>query len=319
MQPDVLGLRAEESAAYRALITVPSAGADEFAALLRVSAGHASLLLSGLEGAGLAVRSLGDPDRFVAAPPATTLRESLRRRREELQRAEAELGVLDEVYRAAALRRGAPGVVDVIQGAAAVREMFGRLQLGAREEVLSLVKAPIAVITAAENVEEDSAVARGVRYRVLFERAMLDEEPDAFERIVAARAAGEQIRIADSLPVKLLVVDREHALMPLAQVPETAGAGALLVRERGLLLALVALFEAEWRTASAVAGTPALDALDARIVSLLMTGLTDEAVATHLGTSLRTVQRRVRHLMEVTGGRTRMQLGFHVARLGWLD
>jgi hypothetical protein len=44
----------------------------------------------------------------------------------------------------------------------------------------------------------------------------------------------------------------------------------------------------------------------------------DEAVATPLGTSLRTVQRRVRHLMELTGGRTRMQLGFPVARLGWL-
>jgi DNA-binding CsgD family transcriptional regulator len=144
---------------------------------------------------------------------------------------------------------------------------------------------------------------------------------------VAARAAGEEIRIADALPVKLLIVDREHALMPLTQMlpapgaadGETAGAGALLVREKGLLLALVALFEAEWRRASAVAGTPALDELDARIVSLLMTGLTDEAVAAHLGTSLRTVQRRVRHLMEVTGGRTRMQLGFHVARLGWLD
>jgi DNA-binding CsgD family transcriptional regulator len=227
--------------------------------------------------------------------------------------------VLDEVYRAAALRRGAPGVVDVIEGATAVREVFGRLQLGAREEVLSLVKAPIAVITAAENVEEDSAVARGVRYRVVFERAMLDEEPDAFARIVAAQAAGEEIRIAGSLPVKLLIVDREHALMPLARVHEAAGAGALLVREKGLLLALVALFEAEWRGAGAVAGTPELDELDARIVSLLMTGLTDEAVATHLGTSLRTVQRRVRHLMEVTGGRTRMQLGFHVARLGWLD
>ena len=81
----------------------------------------------------------------------------------------------------------------------------------------------------------------------------------------------------------------------------------------------MALFDSEWTRAAAVAGTPALDALDARIVSLLMTGLTDEAVATHLGTSLRTVQRRVRQLMERTGGRTRMQLGFHVAKHGWLD
>jgi sugar-specific transcriptional regulator TrmB/DNA-binding CsgD family transcriptional regulator len=315
VQPDVLGLGADESAAYRALITVPSAGADEFASLMCVTAEHARSLLTDLETKGLAVRSLGDPDRFVAAPPTTTLRDSLRRRREDLQKAEAELGALDEVYRAAAQRHGAPGVVDVLRGAAEVREVFGRLQLGARDEVLSLVKAPIAVISAAENVEEDSAVARGVRYRVVFERAMLAEEPDAFARIVAARAAGEEIRIADAVPLKLLIVDREQAFMPLkAEGPP----GALLIHERGLLQALVALFESEWRRATPD-GAKELDELDSRIVSLLMTGLTDEAVAAHLGTSLRTVQRRVRHLMEVTGGRTRMQLGFHVARLGWLD
>ncbi|WP_203821405.1 helix-turn-helix domain-containing protein [Paractinoplanes ferrugineus] len=315
MQPDVLGLGADESAAYRALITVPSAGPDEFASLMRVPAENARNLLAGLETRGLAVRSLGDPDRFVAAPPAPTLREPLPRRREELARAEAELGVLDEVYRAAALRPGAPGVVDVLPGAAEIREVFGRLQLGARDEVLSLVKAPIAVISAADNVEQDSAVARGVRYRVVFERAMLDEEPDAYARIVAARAAGEQIRIADAVPVKLLIVDRAQAFMPLhAGGPP----GALLIRESGLVRALVALFEFQWRKATPDGGR-SLDESDARIVGLLMTGLTDEAVAAHLGTSLRTVQRRVRHLMEVTGGRTRMQLGFHVARLGWLD
>ncbi|GIM91213.1 hypothetical protein Ato02nite_030060 [Paractinoplanes toevensis] len=315
VQPDVLGLGADESAAYRALITVPSAGPVEFASLMRVPADRARSLLSGLEAAGLAVRGLGDPERFVAAPPATTLRDTLRRRREELLRAEAELGVLDEVYRAATLRRGAPGVVDVIRGADDVREAFGRLQLGARDEVLSLVKAPIAVISAAENVEEDSAVARGVRYRVVFERAMLDEEPDAYARIVAARRAGEEIRIADAVPLKLLIVDREHAFMPLNA---TGPPGALLIYESGLLQALIALFESEWRRATPD-GAKSLDDLDSRIVGLLMTGLTDEAVAAHLGTSLRTVQRRVRHLMELTGGRTRMQLGFHAARLGWLD
>ncbi len=315
MQPDVLGLVGDESAAYRALVGVPSAGVDELAGLLRVDAERAACLLAGLETAGLAVRSLGDPDRFVAAPPAATLRDVVQRRRLELLQAEAELAALDEAYRSARLRSGAAGVVDVVHGAAAVRETFGRLQLGAREEVLTLVKAPIAVISAAENVAEDSAVARGVRYRVVYERAMLDEEPDAFERIVAARAAGEEIRIADELPLKLLVVDREQALIPL----QGPGKGALLVHESGLLQALVALFESEWRRASAVVTEAALDALDTRIVTLLMTGLTDEAVAAHLGTSLRTVQRRVRHLLDLTGGRTRMQLGFHVARRGWLD
>ena len=56
-----------------------------------------------------------------------------------------------------------------------------------------------------------------------------------------------------------------------------------------------------------------------QIVSLLLTNLTDHAVATHLGTSLRTVQRRVHSLMDLAQVQTRMQLGFQAARLGWLD
>ncbi|MFF0365922.1 helix-turn-helix transcriptional regulator [Micromonospora sp. NPDC005087] len=57
---------------------------------------------------------------------------------------------------------------------------------------------------------------------------------------------------------------------------------------------------------------------DRQILSLLMTGLPDKAVASQLGISLRTVQRRLRQLMDATGSATRMQLGWFVARNGWL-
>ena len=58
--------------------------------------------------------------------------------------------------------------------------------------------------------------------------------------------------MTDSLPIKLLIVDHELALVPL----EPAGAtvrGALLVRESGLLDALVALYESEWSNAAEIA------------------------------------------------------------------
>lgn len=313
---DVLGLGGDESAAYRALVGVPSADADDLAALLEVARDNAYVLLMGLETAGLAVRSLGDRERFVATPPSTALRGTLLHHKHELLRAEAELSALDEIYKAATVRQGVAGVVDVVRGSAAVREMFGRLQLGARDEVLSMVKAPVAVISAAENSAEDTAVARGVRYRVLVERAMLTAESGTLQQIADASAAGEQVRLAAALPLKLIIVDREQALLPLRteRLP-----GALLVHESGLLSALVALFDAEWaRAVPAVAEAPEVDALDIQIVGLLLTGLTDEAVAAHLSTSLRTVQRRVHRLMELTGGRTRIQLGFEVAKRGWL-
>jgi DNA-binding NarL/FixJ family response regulator len=55
------------------------------------------------------------------------------------------------------------------------------------------------------------------------------------------------------------------------------------------------------------------------LLSLLLAGLTDEAIATHFRISVRTVQRKVRALMEVANVRTRMQLAWEAARQDWLS
>jgi DNA-binding NarL/FixJ family response regulator len=58
--------------------------------------------------------------------------------------------------------------------------------------------------------------------------------------------------------------------------------------------------------------------LDLRILSLLMVGATDAAIAKQLGLGLRTVQRRVAHMMDLAKVSTRLQLGWHACHRGWL-
>ena len=53
-------------------------------------------------------------------------------------------------------------------------------------------------------------------------------------------------------------------------------------------------------------------------MSLLLAGLTDEAIAAHFRISVRTVQRKVHALMEMASVRTRMQLAWEAARQDWL-
>jgi hypothetical protein len=57
--------------------------------------------------------------------------------------------------------------------------------------------------------------------------------------------------------------------------------------------------------------------LDRQILSLMLAGLTDQAVATQLDLSLRTVQRRLRHLQDLAGVKSRMQLGWYAGRHSW--
>ena len=57
---------------------------------------------------------------------------------------------------------------------------------------------------------------------------------------------------------------------------------------------------------------------DQEVLSLLLAGLSDEAIAMHRKTSVRTVQRKVRALMTTANVRTRMQLAWEAARHDWV-
>jgi DNA-binding NarL/FixJ family response regulator len=132
--------------------------------------------------------------------------------------------------------------------------------------------------------------------------------------------------------MKLVLADADLGLVPLAVTP-AGEPGAVLLHRSGLLDALDALFETVWRTAhplelssiGAEAETPVEHGaegptdVDRQIVALLLAGLTDQTVATQLGLSPRTLHRRLRHLMDIAGVRTRMQLGSFATRHGWVE
>ncbi|SCE99318.1 Sugar-specific transcriptional regulator TrmB [Micromonospora viridifaciens] len=323
----VLGLTNEESRVYRELIKLPSCAPADLSAGLGMETAQVAYVLGRLANLGLAARSGEDTGRFVASPPAVALGALLARRQNEIRLAELELNALEETYRAAASQRTIADVIDVVQGAEAIRQRFEQLQIGAREEVMAFVTAPSVVVESDENTAEDAALARGVSYRVVLERAMLEDDVNFFGEVEKVTALGTRVRVIDSLPMKLLIVDRELALVPIAAEHNVAASGALMVHRSALLDALIALFECMWNLSSEIVtmadgiaevGPGQLDDIDAKILSLLLAGLTDQAVAGRLGTSLRTVQRRVRHLMDLTGAQTRTQLGRQAARLGWV-
>jgi DNA-binding NarL/FixJ family response regulator len=172
-----------------------------------------------------------------------------------------------------------------------------------------------------------------VRYRVVVDRVFLDTGVLRVDDVVEAIENGEDVRFSERVPIKLFLIDRRLAFVPIQTVVEagTEGSdlapdlvGALIIHPSGLLDALIALFESVWRDATPFArpgdrsDTAELDDEDSRILALMLAGLTDQSVANQLGLSLRTVQRRVKVLMGVAGVSTRIQLGWHAARKGWI-
>ncbi len=322
---DVLGLSDLQERVYRTLVTRPSENVSGLAASLRSDTAEISLALSDLEQRGLAARATGTPGHFVAAPPALALGSLITERQEDLRAAQQELTLLSEQYRGAAAERTITDVIDVVNGGQAVAQRFAQLQRGAKREVMALIRAGVAVVSSADNVEEGAAVRRGVHYTVVVDQQVLDR-PGFFDEAAEALDRGEDVRVSPRVPLRLLIADRQIALVPLQQTDGGPSAGALLIHPSALLDALVTLFDITFQSARRLTvgdeglGTAPSDEIDTResqILSLLLAGLTDEALGSQLGLSLRTVQRCVRGLMDKARVTTRLQLGHEAARRGW--
>ncbi|MFE3185383.1 helix-turn-helix domain-containing protein [Streptomyces violascens] len=320
-----IGLDETQESAYRALVAVGAAEVSDLAHRLALPENETERALRRLERQGLAAQSSARTGRWVAAPPGVALGALLTQQRHELDRAELAAALLAAEYRAEAAEPAVHDLVEVVTGASAVAHRFHQLQLGAAEEVCALVTGKPVAVTGMDNESEERASIRGVAYRVVIEREVLSL-PAGIVELSAALGRDEQVRTVDRVPTKLVVADRSLAMVPLTG--RGAEPAALVVHASGLLESLMGLFEAVWKDAlplrlggagrGIVEEAHGPDATDLEILSLLLAGMTDASAAKQLELGLRTVQRRVKGLMELTGVTTRLQLGWHAYERGWV-
>ena len=318
---EALGLDDAHTAVYRSVLSVPAATPKEVASAVGMPLARVRAIIDQLELLGLLARQASPSGRVVASSPAIALKPLLLERERGLTRAHEALLDLSELYRQSAEQRNAADVVDVILGVEAVRQRVAQLQAAATREVRVLVLSDVAFMSSEDNVEEDRAVARGVRYRIIVESGVL-ERPGFLTAAREAKNLGEHVRVLPALPTRLFIGDDDMALLPMRSRGEGRSAGALLVNPGGLLDLIMAIFEEYWSNATDFLsdadsqGGPV--GLDSDLLKLLLLGLTDAAVGSQLGISVRTVQRRIAELMTLAAVTTRIQLGAEAVRRGWL-
>lgn len=161
-------------------------------------------------------------------------------------------------------------------------------------------------------------LAAGRRSRAVYPAAVLEEAPEVIRR---RAESGELIRIAASVPARMVIFGEQAALVP-DRWGENTGR-RLIVREHYLVAALTALFQSAWDRAIAVPGLEAGSADDdlgerRLLLHQLTRGAKDEQIARALGVSLRTVRRRVADIMEDLGATSRFQAGVEAVRRGWV-
>lgn len=320
------GLTSGEETAYLMLVRRGSASLPQIARKLGLPEPRARRIVAGLQGKGLVHQTPPPRERVVAVPPEIAVEQLVRRREQDLQQVRASAHRLAAEATARAGARRTAELMEIVQGRASVRRAFDRVQRVATSQVRAFGAPPYADGGGGVNTTEVARLRAGVGYRVVYGVEAL-EEPGFLDEVAPHVRAGEQARVSASVPIKLVIADATLAMLPLAWTSEADDFAAVLVHPCGLLGALVALFESVWAVATPLApvqpGDPpvtpgALDGDDLTLLSLLVTGLTDEAVAARLGLSRRTVVRRVGALMALAGVRSRLQLGWVARERGWL-
>ncbi|MEU1350982.1 helix-turn-helix transcriptional regulator [Streptomyces sp. NPDC005795] len=148
-------------------------------------------------------------------------------------------------------------------------------------------------------------------YRIVVDRDFLSE-PAALRALDLRVERGHEVRVVDQPLIKLLIVDGGTAMVQLEP-------GRSLELRPPLVLLAMELFESVWRRSRPYLREDGdLSPTDRRILQLMLSGLTDAATAHQLGTSPRTVQRRVRALMDLAAVTSRVQLGWYAMRNNWV-
>ncbi|MBE1583240.1 helix-turn-helix domain-containing protein [Nonomuraea angiospora] len=311
-----IGLGPDEEALYEVLLDRSPATLAELATAWP----RADLqpLLASLEAKGLLSSSPGPPPAYAAVAPEMALDVLLLAAERDLLRVRERARELEEIFQERARERTPPVVVEVVTGRRAVEQRHAQIQRAARQQLRCLSRRPyfdpLGSVAAQRELLE-----RGISSRMIYERDFVAAE-GALRQIEEMVGAGQQARVLPELPMKLYVVDDRLALLLLRHEPADAVA-ALVIHPSGLLEALITLFEGLWQRALPLGLAPSTrnpppprdSRDDARLVALLLSGLTDEAIARQLGVGHRTAERRIAELMSRLGARTRFQAGVQAA------
>ncbi|MGW1012677.1 DNA-binding response regulator [Streptomyces termitum] len=209
-----------------------------------------------------------------------------------------------------------------VRGARRISAALAGLAASARHELLTFDD-PVA--SADRAIPEPFLRLAGACMRAAAERAGEVRRivpRHALPRLEAGPRLPGRARLADTIPFKLIVVDRTVAAVPLDL--ELLYNGLLLIRDPVVVQALVRAHHVCWEAAEEPGRVPPPRAPGGPpeqlrpVLEALVSGLTDEAAAARLGMSARTYSRRVGELLAALGTSSRFRAGAEAARRGWL-
>ncbi|WP_344469295.1 helix-turn-helix transcriptional regulator [Kitasatospora kazusensis] len=325
----VLGLDTTTEAVYSGMLADPEGGVDDLCRRLALPETSVREALDRLADLQLLRASRDVAGALRPVSPALGLELILRRQEEDLRRRQQELALSKAAAALAVSEYAAltPGTTadgaERLLGLDAIQAKLEVLAEEVTRECLSVMPggAQSQASLDASRALDAGAMARGVDLLTLYQDSVRNDAP-TFEYAHWMTETGGEVRTCPTLPPRMLIFDREVAVVPID--PANTRLGALCTREPGIVASLVALFDQTWQTGVPLgADQPqesgsGLTSGEQELLKLLAAGLTDDAAGKRLGVSVRTVRRLMAALMERLDASSRFEAGLKAAQRGWL-
>jgi len=318
---EALGLDAITETVYRRLLANPNWGVADIADHLHIRESDVRQALDRLADLSLLDWDAATPGHVLVASPDGGLaalldhfQDDLVKRQRRIAEANAAIASITAMYRD---RDRPDGIFELLQTTSSVRTRLAELADRARLERLLLLAGEPMAVAMLESVCSRGAFRHGVATRAVYQ-AGAQPDPDLMAQAQRLMLEGGQARTAPVVPMTLMVIDREVAFLP--HDPHDGGRGLIQVHSTGIAVALVALFDQLWASATcpAEAHPAGLTPVERELLRLLAQGFTDQRAANALALSLRTVRRLMSNLQTQLGARSRFQAGAAAMRRGWV-
>ncbi|WP_163568274.1 TrmB family transcriptional regulator [Fodinicola feengrottensis] len=226
---EAIGLTEAEQATYLALLEQSPATVAQIRECVPGPAVPTALVA--LEAKGLVSRLSGRPVRYQPAPPDVALEVLVRSAERELQQVRLTAKNLMERYHSRRVATRPEEIVEVVTSSEAVFQRCEQVQRAAVEQVRIFDRPPYIAGGLTNDVEKE-ALARGIRYRTVYDTAGLDL-PGRLAVAQEFAAQGEEVRVAGGVPVKMFIADDSLGLISLER-PATSDS-ALVIHSSSLL------------------------------------------------------------------------------------
>jgi DNA-binding CsgD family transcriptional regulator len=223
----------------------------------------------------------------------------------------------------AARRTGMSGDTERIEGMDAVQSRLEELAQRTTSGCLSFMPGggqSASSLTASKPLDELMLQRQNTVLTLYLDSVRNDTATVAYARWLTE--LGGLVRTTPTLPLRMVLFDREIALVPID--PENTRLGAVQLTGPGIITALITLFEHVWDAAIPLGDESRhtcgeLTSQERELLRLLSQGLTDEVAARRLGVSLRTTRRMMASIMERLGAHSRFEAGLRAKERRWLS